>query len=675
MAIPEERLFICRSCVAGCGLIAHIEGGRVLRVSGDRADPVARGYSCAKGRAIPTRHEQAGRLSVPSIRGRETNWEDCLNDIAGGFKRLLAKSGPDSIAHYAGMGLYVDALGWWSLERLFDAIGSAQRYTTYTVDMSSVLRACELVIGFPFLPHWTPEDADTRLAILIGTNPSVSHGHTIGFANPTARLRDFRARGGELWVIDPRATKTAAMANRHIAPRPDSDGFVLAWLIREILRYGADEKELATACTPADVQALRDAVEPFTLDAVAAAADVPAEDLIELLGAIRRHKRLAILGGTGVSFAPNGFVTDWLRLALLIVTGSLDRAGGMRFNPGGAMRMEAIKWRGHASADGAAPPGPRSRPELRQVVGQRPSAALVDEIEAGEIRALILAGANPLGALPQPERLRAALARLDLLVLVDCFDTELTALATHVLPSAWQLERANISLLGDRSHYAPAVLPVAGERRQSWWMFAQIGDRIGRPLFDEPVADEEDIFRRFTAHARDGLDALRAAGSHGVAAPVLYGWVRDKVLEEGRWRLVPGPMPALLAKAWAEQSGEPRLVSGRRMNSNNSVHYAGAEAGGPPAIAISADLAEAGAISDGATLRICTAAGELIGRAALDPSLRQGVVWVNHGWLDQNVNQLVDGDAIEPLHGQPAQSGIPVRLERIKIDVRRGADN
>ena len=94
----------------------------------------------------------------------------------------------------------------------------------------------------------------------------------------------------------------------------------------------------------------------------------------------------------------------------------------------------------------AVAPGPPSRPELRPVLGQYPCVAMVDEIEAGNLRALVVGGGNPLHALPDIDRTRAAFASLDVLAVVDVADNELTALATHVLPAAGQLERADITL-------------------------------------------------------------------------------------------------------------------------------------------------------------------------------------------------------------------------------------
>src|SRR5262249_23484445 len=178
----------------------------------------------------------------------------------------------------------------------------------------------------------------------------------------------------------------------------------------------------------------------FTMGRAAATADVEPALLARLVADVRDARgRIAMLCGTGVTMARDGVLAEWLRWVLLIASGSLDRPSGMHFHRG---LVRPLRRRTHRAAP-LAPPA--RRPELPRVVGQLPAVALADEIEAGHIRALIVTGGNPLTAFPQPARLRAALATLEVLAVVDVTETPLTALATHVLPATGQLERADLT--------------------------------------------------------------------------------------------------------------------------------------------------------------------------------------------------------------------------------------
>src|SRR5262249_46259046 len=143
--------------------------------------------------------------------------------------------------------------------------------------------------------------------------------------------------------------------------------------------------------------------------------------------------RIAIETGTGANLNRGANMTEWLVWALSAVTGSPDREGGGTFNPRFLPPME-----------GALPArrgDPRARVESRPdapriVTGELPCAVLADEIEAGNIRALIVRLGNPALAIPGNERLRRALGRLELLVALDVVPTETTKLASHILPMA-----------------------------------------------------------------------------------------------------------------------------------------------------------------------------------------------------------------------------------------------
>jgi anaerobic selenocysteine-containing dehydrogenase len=664
--------FNCQLCSSLCGMVALVEDGRIVKVAGDRDDPISRGYTCAKGRAIPERHHAATRLDRPRLHGQEVSWETLLDDLAERLQRLVADGGPERVARYMGTGMTYD-IGQFQVRRFMRGIGSKQIYSPFTLDSAPAIRATELVTGFVDThPVWTPDESAPTLAILVGLNPNVSGGGLgLWGSNWPARLRDFRRRGGELWVIDSRATRTARVANRHLAPRPGTDLFLFGWLVRELLEEGYDAQEVEAACDPADVERLRAVVAPFELDVVAARTSVAASDLLDLLAAVRRHRTVAIKGGTGISFTPNGVVTWWLIWATMILTGSLDREGGLRFYPPTRQALNAPPRQGHAPEEGSFTPGAPSRPELPGFFGERPAVALVDEIEAGNVRALLVFGGNFFAAAPEPDRMRAALAKLEVLAVFDAFDVPLTQMASHAIPCTWITERSAFfhspSFLGfTRSRYSAPLVPPGAERRHAWWVLAQLGRRLGIDVLkglDLDVADEEAVMLEGANATCDFVDEVIASGTWGVEVPHRYGWYHENVLPGGRWRLAPPVVAERLASVWNDDAEGMRLVSGRVIENVNSVRYAKPGDDAPP-IHVSADAAAARGIASGDRVRVSTAFGAVEGPARIDATLACQSVWISHGWLDQNVNRLTD-PMPDLLTGQPHFSGVPVQLERV----------
>ena len=564
--------------------------------------------------------------------------------------------------------------------------GTRQRYTPVTVDNAPVLRAAELVTGTSELNTvWDP-DCSTLL-LLFGTNPVVSHGYGTTLADPVTRLRDFRAGGGAVWVLDPRRSETAAQADRHVALRPGSDHLVLAWLVRELLADGADAVELDRHCDPGDLERLAVALVPFDRDRVARGAGVDASALVDLLGAVRGAGRLAAMCGTGVTMSREGLVAEWLRWVLLIVTGSVDRDGGMRCNQGWLFPLESRRWPGDSPVGGSSEAGPTSRRDLSRWLGQYPCVALADEIERGPLRVLFVAGGNPLTALPNVERTRAALASLDALVVLDVVSNDLTELATHVLPVAGQLERDDLSMLenvafANGTQYTPAVVPLGAARRPVWWVLGELARRLGFDVLggiDPGECSDDVLLRGIAANSRGGYEAIVAGGPHGVHAPSDHGWVHDRVLPDHRWRIAPASLVARLVSSVPERSpdsdwtgnGGLVLVPRRRVRSMNSARYVAPEdvERDGPEIRVHPDDAGALAIGDGARVMLSSPNGTLEGTARLDPHVRPGVVSCTHGVSDVNVARLTSATADVDLEtGMPLTSGIPVTLALVSAE-------
>src|SRR5262249_10935596 len=178
------------------------------------------------------------------------------------------------------------------------------------------------------------------------------------------------------------------------------------------------------------------------------------------------------------------------------IRGSADRPGGMRVNPGYLFPLEGRRFR-PAPPEGSFDGSPPSRPDLPRWAGQYPCAALVDEIEAGNLRALLVLGGNPLTAFPNPDRTARAFSSLAVLAVAALPAHELVALATHVLPATSQLERADLPMiegpaLSTGTQYTDAVAAPVAERKPVWWMLVQVGRRLGLDLLDGLEPDECD---------------------------------------------------------------------------------------------------------------------------------------------------------------------------------------
>lgn len=662
----------CRFCIALCGIRVTTEGDQVVKVTGDPDHPVSQGYACPKGRALPSHHHHPERLDHPLIDtgnglGRAA-WDTVLDDIAERLGDILRTTGPDGVGVYLATASAFDAAGRRTANKLMRALGSRSVYTSTTVDTPCKPLVSELMSGIPALvPALDHENAE--MVLLFGTNPVVSHGHINAFPAPRVRLRQMQRRGAQVWVIDPRRTETAKLADHHLALRPGTDYALLGHAVRELLREGADHAYLAEHAE--GVEGLAAAVEPFDEATAADITGLAPEEVAGFRDAVRRAGRIAGQTGTGVTMSAAANVSEWLLWALHVVTGSYDRPGGMWFNPGYLHEFDGREW---APSDGTPGPGPPSRPELPQRWGEIPCAAMADEIESGNLRALVVAGGNPMTSIPDAERLGRAFRKLDALVVADVVPTDTTRLATHVLPCTGQLERADVPHTTDQfycvvgSNYTPAIVPPTAERKPMWWPFAKIAEALGHDVLpaglDADHCTDDDVLRPIADRSRSDFDTLRSADNAVVSEQAVFGWVHDKVLPEGRWRVAPD---ALVDQLGTLRSPDALVLIPRRQlrHLNSQLREPELTEGRDdlPQVLIHPRDAQERAIDHDDDVEVRSPTGAVSGRACVTDDIRRGALSVPHGFGDPNACALTsDTRDVDPLTGMALQSGVPVEV-------------
>jgi anaerobic selenocysteine-containing dehydrogenase len=677
---PVEHHSFCRFCPAVCGVIVTTRGDRVEKVRADPDHPVSRGYTCPKGRALGTWHHHPRRLDRPEVgRGQERSpaaWDECLGDLAGRLRSVIAEHGPSAVGVYQGTGAAFDGLGRRIGDRFLRAIGSPQRYSSVTIDTPAWPLVADRMGGFRGLVPALDHD-QAGLTIAVGTNPVVSHGHTTGMSDPVVRLRALATEPRELWVIDPRRTETARLATRHLQIRPGTDHVLFAWLVRELLGPdgGVDIEYCENHTT--GIEELAQSVARYDLELTTALTGLEPSDLTGLLGAIRRHGRCAVLTGTGMTMTATANASMWLAWALQAITGSWERPGGMWFQPGALKSFDQRDI--PATPDEVAPVrGPASRPDVPGHFDEYPSGAMLDEIASGNLRALLVLGGNPLTAFPDTQELAKAMGDLEVLAVADVVETETTALATHVLPVAGQLERADVPDFVDQwspvlaSQYTAAVLPPGAQRRPMWWAFARLGElmdvkALPGDLTSETASDDA-LLDHYCSSGRFDMESLRAAQTAVVAEGPVHGWVRERVLPGGRWRLAPQILVDDLERVAAtEEFDHPRLelVPRRLMKVLNSqLRFArAAGASEDPFVLVNPVDAERAGVSDGQSVVVATEHGSTTGIAHVSDEIRAGAVSVPHGWSEPGIGHLTTGRGdTDPVTGMVRQGGLAVTL-------------
>lgn len=438
---------ICPLCEATCGLTLVVDshhhpgdGGEefVTGARGDADDVFSHGYICPKGASFPQLDNDPDRLRNPLVKrdGRfvEVGWDEALELAVERLGRVIADHGGSSVGFYLGNPSAHTIAGTLYAPLLVRALRTRNVFSAGTLDQMPKQAASGYLFGHAGT-FAVPDLDRTDHLVIIGANPVVSNGSMTTAANFPGKLDALRHRGGRLTVIDPARTRTARLADTHLAPRPGTDAALLAGVVTCLFDEGLVADDLGGIGPHVQgVDELRREIGDLTPERVAPYCDVPAEDIRGLARAIAASSSAAVYGRLGTTAVEFGTLGSWLIDVVNVLTGNLDRPGGVLFpmaptapaprpaHPGRGFRTG--RWRSRVSG----------HPE---VAGELPAVAMAEEFEIpgeGRLRALVTVAGNPVLSAPDGGRLATALDAADVVVCVDPYLNETTRHADIILP-------------------------------------------------------------------------------------------------------------------------------------------------------------------------------------------------------------------------------------------------
>ncbi len=702
----------CPYCGVGCGLLARPDGQGGATIAGDPFHPANHGKLCSKGAALGETLGLATRLLHPMMREddgplRRTSWEGALARTAEAFRSTIERHGPDSVAFYlSGQLLTEDYYAANKLAKGF--LGTANVDTNSRLCMASSVSGHRRAFGSDTVPGVYADLDLADLVVLVGANTAWCHPVMY------RRLEAARAaRGTRLVAIDPRRTATAADADRHLQLNPGTDTIIFAGLLVFLAEAGRLDSAYIAAHTRGFDAALAQAraLAP-DIDTAAQACGVPAAELAAFYRLFADTERVVTAYSQGVNQSAQG--TDKVNAILNchLATGRIGRPGMGPFSLTGQPNAMGGREVGGLANQLAAhmfftpdAVGRVARYWDAPRVATREGLKAVEMFEAiadGRIRALWVMGTNPAVSLPEANRLRNALSRLDFFAVSDTvLANDTLACRPHVVLPAlgWGEKDGTVTNSERRISRQRAFLPPPGEARPDWWMIAQVAQRLGFGAafgWDGPAA----VFREhagLSAFENGGtrdfdLGALAglSAAAYDALAPVQWPARTcqpssdTRFFAEGgfftpdrRARFVAPAMPALARPASAAMPFV--LLTGRlrdqwhTMTRTGLSPRLGAHAPVPVVEMNPADAAGLG-IADGDLVRLSSPHGAATLLAQLSADQPRGALFAPIHWsqttaADARVNALV-GAVTDPVSGQPEFKGAPVRAERVALATR-----
>ncbi|MGL4177786.1 MAG: molybdopterin oxidoreductase family protein [Dermatophilaceae bacterium] len=694
----------CPYCALQCAqtLVPTPDDAAPVRVEA-RDFPTNRGGMCQKGWTSAEVLRTADRLTTPLVRrgGRgtplaPTTWDEALGVVHDRLVALRQEHGPEAVAVFGGGGLTNEKA--YTLGK-FARIVLRTPYIDYNgrFCMSSAAAAANRALGVDRGLTFPLADLGGADAVLVlGSNPAATMPPLV------QHLAGARSRGG-LVVLDPRRSATARLtdggAGIHLAPVPGTDLVVLLALTHVLVDEGlVDEEYLRERTTGWDAVAA--SVARWWPERAEAVCGVPADELravarrLAAAAPVHGGRGAYVLTGRGLEQSTQGTAGVSAAITLACALGLVGRAGsgygpltGQGNGQGGREHgMKSDQLPGYRMiAD------PAARAHVAGVWGVDPAQLPGAGVPAVELlarlgvgdgpRALLVHGSNLVVSAPDVSSVRAALARLDLLVVADVVPSETAQLADVVLPvTQWAEEEGTMTTLEGRVIRRRKALEPPGEARDELWVWAELARRFG--------------VGGFTDDTRAVFDELARASAGGRADYSAVTYDRLDAGEELYWPCsssAPEGTPRLFLDRFPTDDGRAHLVAVDHHGPADDVsreyplflttgrvaqHYqSGAQtrrvaelvsAAAEPVAELHPVLADSVGVADGDAVRLTSARGSLVVAASVSESIRHDTVFVAFHWAGALSANLLTTDATDPVSGMPEFKVCAVRVDRVE---------
>lgn len=483
----NATLTTCPYCGTGCNFyLLSNEGGRLTGIEPAGKHSTSRGQLCLKGWNAHAFVHHPERLTTPliNIDGHfcSCTWEQALATTHQRLKEISATHGPDSLMFFSSAKVSNEE-NYLMMKLARAGFGTNNIDHCARLCHSSTVTGLVETLGSGAMTNSLSCFENTDLVFVIGSNTTEQHP-LIG-----SRILQALQRGTKLIVADSRKIQLAEHADIHLRHHNGSDVALINGMMRQILFDGLEDKGFIEQRTE-NFPALRDSIEPFTPEYVAAITGLEEQQIIDAAQLYAQAAKAMIVFAMGITQHTHGVDNVRALSNLALLTGNLGRPGtGInplrgQNNVQGACDMGALPdvYSGYQKVADT-----RARLKFsaawEKPLPERPGMMATHAIEAaadGKVRGMLILGENPMLSEPNQHHVRMALNKLDFLAVIDIFPTETAQLADIVLPAACYAERDGTFTSTERrvQRGRKAVEPP-GEARADWQLLCDLLQRCG----------------------------------------------------------------------------------------------------------------------------------------------------------------------------------------------------
>ena len=329
---------ICNYCSVGCGFHAEKKGNAFVGQEAWEDHPVNNGSLCSKGAGIYGTEHSEKRLKSPmrKVDGGWTklSWDEAYSTVADELTRIKEEHGADSTmwlgsAHHSNEEAY-------AFRKLASLWGTNNVDHQARICHSTTVAGLANTWGYGAMTNTINDYRNFDMNLIIGQNPAEAH--------PIAmqHILEGQKRGGDIVVVEPRFTKTAAHADYFFRLRPGTDVALMMGVIKQLRDRGELDDEMLDERVQAwpDVE---DDLDTYDIETVSDITWLSTDEIEQLTDLIVENKpKMQIEWAMGGTQHNNG--TQNIRSYALT-----SLASGSAAHSGGGLQV----MRGHANVQGA----------------------------------------------------------------------------------------------------------------------------------------------------------------------------------------------------------------------------------------------------------------------------------------------------------------------------------
>ena len=464
------RVTCAHDCPCMCSLLAQVENGRLIKVSGDPEQPFTAGFACAKVNRDAEVVHSSDRIRTPLRRtgpkgsGRFTpiTWDEALDEIESRWKAIIAAEGPLALLGYA-YSSHQGQINRHLPNGLFHAMGTS-RLQAGTVCDTCADAAWEATLG-PVGCADPDTIAESDLILIWGCDVKAVNVHL------WQKAEQRQKQGVKIVVIDPNRNRTAQGADWHIPIKVGTDAALAIGIVHILVRDNKCDEAYLAAKTVGFEQWKREVVSNFPPSRVAEITGLTVADVERLAAMYGATKKSFLRIGWGMTRVALGGQAMRAVATLPAVTGAYGHRGG------GAMSVTAGSL-DFNFAPVRKPSGPAQTREINHSLLGEALLALRDP----PLNALFISSNNPAVTCPDTRRVKQGLAREDLFTVVhDHALTDTARYADIVLPATTYLETSDFYRAYGTYYvqFAPAAVEPQGEAWSNMRLAQELARRMG----------------------------------------------------------------------------------------------------------------------------------------------------------------------------------------------------